>query len=225
LRAVRDGSKLIELSHPIRHGMITHPGLPGPTIGDHLSWEDSHSRYAPGTEFQIGAMTLVANTGTYIDAPAHRYRSGSDLAGLGLASLVNLPSVVVRVPPDTVRIDRKLLGAYHVDGMAVLIHTGWDQHWGTATYGGGGHPYVTLDGAAQLAEAGATLVGIDSVNIDDFEDGTRPAHSTLLSHAIPIVEHLRGLEQLPSDGFRFFAAPPLIEGMATFPVRAFALVD
>jgi kynurenine formamidase len=220
----RHDARLIELSHPIRHGILTHPGLPGPEVSDHLTREESRKQYAPDTEFHIGRISLVGNTGTYVDAPSHRFLGAADLSGVGLASLVNLPGVVVRVPDGVTVIDRGLLARYRVDGMAVLVRTGWDRHWGTDLYGAGGHPFLTLDGAAHLAEAGAVLVGIDSVNIDDFADGTRPAHTTLLAQGVPIVEHLRGLDELPPDGFRFHAAPPLLEGLDSFPVRAYAVV-
>jgi len=216
--------QLIELSHPIHDGMITYPGLPGPEIEDHLTFEESRALYAPGTEFHIGRISMVANTGTYVDSPAHRHAGAPDLSDLGLDRLANLAGVVVKVPAGRRAIDRRLLAPYHVTGMAVLIRTGWDSYWGTPAYGRAGHPFVTLDGAAHLAQAGAVLVGIDSVNVDDIEDGTRPAHTTLLGQGIPIVEHLCGLGQLPSDGFRFHAVPPMIKGVASFPVRAYAVV-
>lgn len=222
----RPGSgSLVELSHPITSGMVTYPGLPGPEITDHLSRQDSRSHYAAGTEFHIGHISMVANTGTYLDAPSHRFADGDDLSAVGLVSLVSLPALVVRLPTAATAIDHTILARYSVRGRAVLLHTGWDRHWGTDTYGAGGHPYLTLDGAAHLAQAGTVLVGTDAVNIDDTTDGTRPAHTTLLSHGISIVEHLRGLDQLPPDGFHFTAAPPLVVGMGTFPVRAYAIVD
>jgi kynurenine formamidase len=219
-RPATPGRRLVELSHPIRHGMVTYPGLPGPEISDHLTRAASRAVYAEGTEFHIGRITMVANTGTYLDTPAHRYAGAADLAGIPLERLVDLDGVLVRTGGA---VDRPALLPYDVAGRAVLIHTGWDRHWGTAAYGSG-HPYLTGAGAAWLAEQGAALVGIDSVNIDDTTGNTRPAHSTLLAAGIPIVEHLRGLEQLPPVGFRFTAAPPRIEGMGTFPVRAYAIV-
>jgi kynurenine formamidase len=215
---------LIELSHPIHEGMITYPGLPGPEIEDHLTFEESRALYAPGTEFHIGRISMVANTGTYVDSPAHRHAGAPDLSRVGLDRLANLAGVVVTVPASRRAIDQRLLAPYHVTGKAVLIRTGWDSYWGTPAYGPGRHPFVTLDGAAHLAQAGAALVGIDSVNIDDTEDGTRPAHTTLLGQGIPIVEHLCDLGQLPSDGFRFHAVPPMIKGVASFPVRAYAVL-
>ncbi len=219
-----EARRLVELSHPIHHGMITFPGLPGPEISDHLSRADSRSHYTEGTEFHIGRISMVANTGTYLDTPAHRFADGDDLAATALARMADLPGVVVRLPDGVAAVDALMLAPYEVADRAVLIHGGWDRHWGTPTYGAGGHPYLTADGAALLAEHGAALVGIDSVNIDDMTDGTRPAHTTLLRHGIPIVEHLRGLGGLPPTGFRFHAAPPMVAGMGTFPVRAYAIV-
>ncbi|MFC1437421.1 cyclase family protein [Streptacidiphilus sp. N1-10] len=219
------GRRIVELSHRIRHGMVTYPGLPTPEISDHLSREGSRGHYAPGTEFQIGRISMVANTGTYLDSPFHRFGDGPDLAGLPLAGLVDLDGLVVRVLGAQDRaVDRSTLLPYQVTGRAVLIHTGWDRHWGTDRYGSGGHPFLTAQGAKWLADQRPALVGIDSLNIDDTEDPTRPAHTTLLAAGIPVVEHLRGLEQLPVDGFRFHAAPPAIEGMGTFPVRAYAVL-
>lgn len=218
-------SALIDLSHVVTDGMVTYPGLPAPVIRDHLSREASVGRYAPGTEFQIGRIEMVANTGTYVDAPFHRYAGGTDLAGLDLATLADLPGLVVRPGGSSPAIDHDVFTTIDPRGRAVLIHTGWDRHWGTDAYGAGGHPFLTRAAAEHLARAGARLVGIDSLNIDDATDGTRPAHTVLLGAEIPIVEHLTGLERLPDDGFRFFAVPPKVMGMGSFPVRAFALVS
>lgn len=217
------GTRLIELNHVISHGMVTYPGLPGPEISDHLSRDASRGHYAPGTEFQIGRISLVANTGTYVDSPWHRYEAGADLSMMPLSSLVDLEGLVVPVPSVDV-VDSRVLEPYEVAGKAVLIHTGWDRHWGTSEYGAGGHPHLTEDGAAWLMARGAALVGIDSLNVDSTSGGERPAHSRLLAAGIPVVEHLTGLRALPSTGFRFFAAPPRIAGLGSFPVRAFAIV-
>jgi kynurenine formamidase len=215
--------RLIDLSHIVEDGMVTYPGLPGPVITDHLTREASRERYAPGTEFQIGRIDMVANTGTYLDAPAHRWADGADLAGLALESLALLPGTIVSDQGPA--IDADAFGRVAVGGAAVLVHTGWDRHWGTDAYGGPGAPFLTSAAAQALVDAGAALVGIDSVNIDDTSDGTRPAHSILLRAGIPIVEHLRGLEQLVDAGpFTFTAVPVPVRGMGTFPVRAFAAV-
>ncbi|MBO1419415.1 cyclase family protein [Streptomyces sp. FH025] len=217
--------RVVELSHPIRHGMVTYPGLPAPEISVHLSREASRAHYSPGTEFHIGRISMVANTGTYLDSPFHRFGDGPDLAGLPLDGLVDLDGLVVRtVGAQDRAVDRDALLPYPVTGRAVLIHTGWSRHWGTDRYGAGGHPFLTAQGAAWLAEQRPALVGIDSVNIDDTDGLDRPAHTTLLAAGIPIVEHMRGLDQLPLNGFRFHAAPPAVEGLGTFPVRAYAVL-
>jgi len=219
------GPRTVDLSHEIRDGMVTYPGLPAPEITDHLSREASRELYAAGTEFSISRISMVANTGTYLDSPFHRFAGGADLAALALSRLTDLEGVVIRVADSSERaVGRSVLLPYDVAGKAVLIHTGWDRNWGTERYASG-YPYLTADAAAWLAEQQPAVVGIDSLNIDDADDGSRPAHTALLDAGIPIVEHLRGLEQLPPYGFRFHAAPPAIEGMGTFPVRAYALVD
>jgi arylformamidase len=211
----------LDLSHVIEHGMTTHPGLPGPLICDFLSREASRVRYAPGVEFQIGKIEMVANTGTYVDAPFHRYADGTDIAGLALESLAGLDAVVIEAPAGGRAVRRRALEGRELGGKAVLIRTGWDRHWRTPAYLSD-NPFVTADASDYLVAQGAALVGIDSVNIDDLGDRARPAHSILLGAGIPIVEHLRGLGPLPSGGFRFSAVPPKVAGFGTWPVRAFA---
>lgn len=203
--------------------MITFKGLPAPVICDYLSREQSRTRYAEGTEFQIGMITMVANTGTYLDTPFHRYADGADLADIALSSFAELEAVLVRVAGSIAdsAISQAALAAHDVKGKAVLVHTGWDRHWSTDRYFEG-NPFLTEDAAVFLRDAGARLVGIDSVNIDDMNDKRRPAHSILLRAGIPIVEHLCNLEQLPITGFQFSAVPPKVKGMGTFPVRAYA---
>jgi kynurenine formamidase len=202
--------------------MITYKGLPAPVISDHLSREDSRSRYAPGTEFHIGKIEMVANTGTYLDSPFHRYARGKDLSALDLNSIANLDGIVIRVSER--EITEKSFSEIEVKDKAVLVHTGWDRHWRTEEYSSGNHPYLTESAATYLAKSGATLVGIDSFNIDATHDGNRPAHSILLGHDIPIVEHLCGLGDLPDSGFKFFAVPVKVRQFGTFPVRAFGIV-
>jgi kynurenine formamidase len=215
--------RIVDLSHVIEHGMITYPGLPGPEISDQLTREASRAHYAPGTEFHIGRINMVANTGTYLDTPVHRYADGSDLVTTPLARMAELDGVVIdAVGRSTV--DPDVLEGRPIGGRAVLIHTDWSRHWGTDTYFTG-HPYVTAAGAAWLVEHGAALVGIDSLNIDGTAGGERPAHSSLLAAGIPIVEHLCHLDQLPADGFRFSAAPAAVVGLGTFPVRAYAVIN
>jgi kynurenine formamidase len=217
--------KLIDLNHEIENGMITYRGLPAPVITDFLSREASRKNYAPGIEFHIGKIEMVANTGTYVDSPFHRYENGADLAALPLESLANLEGALVRaVERESRAVGPEWFRAESLRGKAVLIHTGWDMHWRTERYHQG-HPYVTQEAAQLLAHSGAKLVGIDSFNIDDTADGSRPAHSLLLKAGIPIVEHMCQLELLPASGFRFFAVPARVRKFGTFPVRAFAIVD
>ena len=197
--------QLIDLSHTISHGLITYKGLPAPVICDFLSREQSKAHYAPGTEFQIGKIEMVANTGTYLDSPFHRFENGRDLAQLELTSLADLDGRVVRAQNKGERaIERIALDNLDVKGKAVLIQTGWDVHWKTDRYFEG-HPFLTKDAAQFLADEGAALVGIDSYNIDDTADLSRPAHTILLGAGIPIVEHMCNLKQLPAAGFTFFA--------------------
>ena len=217
-------SKFIDLSHMIEHGMITYTGLPGPVISDHMSREDSQSHYSDGTTFQIGTIEMVANTGTYIDAPFHRYEEGTDLSGLKMASIANLDGIVFRTDIGERSINKDVFGNAHIKDKAVLINTGWDRHWETAVYFEN-HPFLTRDAAEYLKSSGAALVGIDSLNIDDTLDGSRPVHSILLKADIPIVEHMCHLDILPEKGFKFFAVPAPVQGMGSFPVRAFALID
>jgi arylformamidase len=215
--------RLVELNHVVRDGMTTYPGLPGPVIRAHLTREASRLAYAPGTEFQIDHISLVGNTGTYVDSPFHRYASGTDLAGLPLERLADLPIAVARLTGSARRgIEVTALAALPVQGCAVLLHTGWDAHWGTPSYGDAA-PFLTGAAARWLVDAGAALVGIDSVNIDDTSDATRPAHSALLAAGVPVLEHLTGLDQLPATGARLHAAPLRIERFGTFPVRAYAV--
>lgn len=215
--------ELIDVSHSVENGMITYKGLPPPVISDYLSREQSSTRYAPGTEFHIGRIDMVANTGTYLDSPFHRYARGKDLAALDLYALANVDGIVVRCLEQT-EITDEVFDGIDVRDKAVLVHTGWDQHWRTDEYSNGGHPYLTEAAASYLAKNGATLAGIDSFNIDATKDGNRPAHSVLLGHDIPIVEHLCSLGELPDHGFKFFAVPVKVRQFGTFPVRAFALV-
>jgi arylformamidase len=216
---------LIDVSHAVEDGMITYKGLPAPIICDYLSREASRALYAEGTEFQIGKIEMVANTGTYLDSPFHRFADGKDLAALDLATLADLDCVVVRAVGRNERaITSAAFAGLELGGKAVLVHTGWDRHWRSDQYFEG-HPFLTGDAAQFLVHAGATLIGIDSYNIDDIADGRRPVHTALLGAEIPIVEHLCGLEHLPDQGSRFFAVPVKVKGFGTFPVRAFAIVE
>ncbi len=218
--------RIVDLSHPIRAGLVTYPGLPAPTIAPHLTREDSRAKYAPGTEFAMDVITMIGNTGTYLDSPYHRYAEGPDLAGLDLSTLVGLPAEVFHLEDswssESRGIRPDLLADRDVRGAAVLLHTGWDRWFGTPEYGRGA-PFLTGEGAQWLIDSGVVLVGIDSVNIDDTESGgERPAHSLLLGAGVHVVEHLTHLSDLPPRGARFTAAPPAVEGFGTFPVRAYA---
>jgi len=216
--------RLVDLSHPISHGMVTYPGLPPPSIADHLTRQASASHYAPGTTFHISKVEMVANTGTYVDAPSHRVEGAADIAGLPLERLAALDGVLFdatgRGGPA---IGPELLTGPPLKGRAVLVRTGWSAHFGTQAYGRG-HPFLTRAAAEYLLSAGAALVGIDSLNIDDTADGARPVHTLLLRAGVPIVEHLRGLEQLPREGFQLHAVPAPFRGMSSFPVRAYAVL-
>jgi arylformamidase len=217
-------SRLIDLSHTVEHGMVTYRGLPAPLICDFLSREDSRRLYATGTEFHIGKIEMVANTGTYLDSPFHRYADGKDLSQLLLESVADLDAIVVRAPDQSGRsIDAGAFRGLDLRGKAVLVHTGWSRHWRTDQYFEG-HSFLTAEAAALLRDQGAALVGIDSLNIDDNSSGERPVHSTLLRHDIPIVEHMTNLDQVPDSGFRFHAVPVKVKNFGTFPVRAFALL-
>jgi kynurenine formamidase len=224
---------LIDLSHTVEDGMITYRGLPGPVICDFWSRESTRGHYAEGVTFQIGRIDMVANTGTYLDTPFHRYADGHDLADLPLPRCADLPGVVVPADSDSGAVGGRAIGSERfasldLAGRAVLVHTGWDRHWGSDAYFAG-HPFLTAGAAEALVARGAALVGIDSLNIDDTDDLARPVHSILLAAGIPIVEHLTGLGALPAapagGGFRFSAVPVKVRGMGTFPVRAFARLE
>lgn len=212
----------VDLSHTIEQGMITYRGLPAPLICDYLSREASRRLYAEGTEFHIGRIDMVANTGTYLDSPFHRFADGKDLSELPLTSLAGLEGTVVRC--DGRKITRECFDGLEVAGRAVLIHTGWDRHWRTDDYFEE-HPFLTEEAALFLKQSGVKLVGIDSYNIDDTRSKARPAHSILLGSEIPIVEHMTCLEQVPETGFQFFAVPPKVKAFGTFPVRCFAILE
>lgn len=212
----------VDLSHTLYEGLVTYKGIPAPVICDFLSRADSRRFYDKDTSFQIGRIDLVANTGTYLDSPFHRFEDGKDLSELDLASLAGLDAVVARVTGLAGRaVDREAFLPLEVRGKAVLVETGWSRHWGSDQYFEE-HVYLTREAAEYLRDEGAVLVGIDSYNIDDTTDGARPVHTVLLGAGIPIVEHMCNLDELPTSGFAFTAAPVKIKGMGTFPVRAFA---
>ena len=215
----------VDVSHTVENGLITYAGMPPPVICDFLSREDSRKHYAEGTEFQIGRIDMVANTGTYVDSPFHRYATGKDLSELPLKSLADLDGIVIRAAGQATRaIDRHAFSGLDLKGKAVLLNTGWDKHWSTDEYMKG-HPFLTKSAAEYLVQAGAVLVGIDSLNIDDTNDSSRPVHTILLGNEIPIVEHLCNLGHLPRRGYKFFAVPVKVRAFGTFPVRAFGILE
>jgi arylformamidase len=216
--------RLIDLSHVIEEGMTTYKGLPGPHLCDYWTREASAANYDDGSTFQIGRIDMVANTGTYVDSPFHRYADGNDLSELPLKSLADLEGLVLRRPFEQgLAIDADAFAGIDVLGKAVLVHTGWVRYWRTDDYFGE-HPFLTCAAAGWLADNGAAFVGIDSCNIDNMHVRARPVHTRLLGAGIPICEHMTGLDRLPDHGFRFSAAPPKVKGMGTFPVRAFAVI-
>jgi arylformamidase len=214
-------TKLVDLSHVIEAGMTTYKGLPGPAICDYWEREASRAFYDDGSTFQIGRIDMVANTGTYLDAPFHRFAEGDDLAALDLERLASLPGLVVR--SAEMAVDADAFEGLDVAGKAVLVHTGWDRHWRTEAYFSD-HPFLTEEAAKLLVARGARLVGIDSHNIDDTRARTRPVHTALLGAGVLICEHMTNLGALPDQGFAFTAVPPKIAFMGTFPVRAFARI-
>ncbi|MEV4516506.1 cyclase family protein [Dactylosporangium sp. NPDC049525] len=221
-------SRFVELNHPIHAGLVTYPGIPGPVITDYLSRDDSRGRYAPDTDFHIGRIDLVANTGTYLDTPAHRFEGRGDLTDVPLDRVADLPGLLVDATGERgvgAALLAKALGeGTELADAAVLVCTGWSRHFGTPAYGGADAPFLTRDAVEWLVQRRPALVGIDSVNIDDVADLTRPAHTGLLDAGIYVVEHLADLDRLPLDGFRFSAVPPRVAGMGTFTVRAFAVL-
>jgi len=217
-------SRLVDVSHEIEPGMVTYKGLPGPIVSDFLTREASRANYADGTTFTIGRVDMVANTGTYVDAPFHRFAEGRDVGSLPLEKLADLEGVVVDATLAGRAVGPDLFDGVDLGGRAVLVRTGWSRLWRTPEYFEG-HPYLTRDAAERLVAASPALVGIDSLNIDDTRDGARPAHTLLLEAEIPIVEHLTNLDALPPRGFRFHCAPAPFHGLGSFPVRAYAVIN
>ena len=222
--ADHEDKRIVDLSHVIEDGMVTYKGLPAPHICDFWTREGSAANYDDGSTFQIGKIEMVANTGTYLDSPFHRYADGADLAELKLQSLADVPGIVVRRPwENSLAVGPDAFEGLDVAGKAVLVHTGWDRHWRSDAYFGE-HPYLTEEAADWLANHDAVVVGIDSVNIDNMHVRARPVHTKLLGAGIPICEHMTGLGSLPDEGFHFSAVPPKVKGMGTFPVRAYAVL-
>ena len=215
-------NRLIDLSHVIEDGMITYKGLPAPVMCDYLSRENSKKNYDPGTEFQIGKIEMVSNTGTYIDCPFHRYADGQDLSEVTVERFAELEGVLIKVDlQDGNGIGKKVFEGLNLKDKAVLVNTNWSKHWRTDLYFEN-HPFLTEEAAVFLRDAGVKLVGIDSHNIDDTKTRSQPVHTTLLKAGILIVEHLCNLDEIPKGKFVFNAVPPKFKGVGTFPVRAYA---
>lgn len=220
----KDGTILIDVSHTIKDGMMTYKGLPTPIICDYINREASKTHYEEGTSFQIGAITMCSNTGTYVDAPFHRYADGRDLSELALSSLADLNGLKITIDENIMEIGIEHFLNEDVSGKAVLIETNWSRHWGTDHYFED-HPFLSAEAATYLRDQGAIFVGIDSYNIDDTRGNNRSCHSILLHNDIPICEHMTNLTMLPQRNFKFFAVPVKIKGMGTFPVRAFGIIN
>ena len=220
---VKDGYTLIDVSHTVEDGLITYKGLPAPIICDYLNREASKKLYEEGTSFQIGTITMASNTGTYVDAPFHRYEEGKDVSELALTSLADLDAIKVSIPEEILEIGEEHFHDIDIKNKAILIETNWSRFWGQDQYFED-HPFVSEKAAQYLRDNGAVFVGIDSYNIDDTRGNKRPCHSILLHNDIPICEHMTGLAELPKNGFKFFAVPVKVKGMGTFPVRAFGIV-
>lgn len=214
--------KLVDVSHQITDGMITGPGLPEPTIEEGSALSGTTAGHGDDS----GRVTMVGATGTYVQTPAHRYRDGADLADLDLDRVAGLPGTVVDAT-DQRHIGPEIFADTVLRDRAVLVRTGWDRHWRTDRYSAPEHPYLTEAAAKALVEGGATLVGIDSVGVDDTgtsTQGARPALAILLAAGVPVVSHLCLLDRLPTDDFTFYAVPAKVRGMAALPVRAFGVV-
>ncbi|MEQ6897662.1 cyclase family protein [Microbacterium sp. KR10-403] len=217
--------RLVDLSHTLREGIVTLPGIPAPSLTPHL--RRGEGNYAPGTSFAMDVFTIAGNTGTYLDTAWHRYEGGSDLAALELETLVDLPAEVFHLGDAPSRgIPASVFEGRDVRGKAVLLHTGGDRDFGSPAYVEDA-PYLSAEGVEYLAAQGVVLVGIDAQNIDDTSvdaAGSRPAHTTFLARGIHVVEHLTNLGALPASGALFTAVPPKFEGTGTFTVRAYAKV-
>ena len=213
----------IEVSHAVREGMKTYPGLPEPRAEVLLDYEASREKYGGLAEFFIASLHLCGNTGTYVDAPIHRFRGGQDLASLPLERLAHVPFVRVDATGGPRAIDAEVFDGLDVEGKAVLVHTGWSERFGSDAYFEP-NPHLTRRACEKLRDGGAAIVGIDSLNIDDTQDLARPAHTVLLGAGVPVLEHLTNLDALVgvADG-ALHAVPIAWVGGATFPVRAYVI--
>jgi len=217
--------RVIDLSHPIRNGMRVYPGIPAPEISAFLTHEQSRARYQGQCELTFSQVNIVAGVGTYLDAPYHRQPGLPDHATLPLSSLVDVPGVVIDLRHRSGRaITPDALGNGDWHDRAVLLRSGMDAHWETDRYWSEG-PFLMAETALRLVAAGIALLGVDFLNVDDTSDPRRPAHTALLRAGIPIIENLRGLGALQTPGFRLHAATIPLEGVASFPIRAYAVLS
>lgn len=203
--------------------MKTYPGLPEPSVDVNMSYETSHERYQDKAEFFIASLHLCGNTGTYVDSPMHRHRGAADLSGLPLERLADLETVVVDCSGADRAIGADALAEVEVRYRAVLIRTDFSRYWATPEYFAEPNPFLTADACELLVRQGALFVGIDSLNIDDAADWSRPAHTTLLGAGIPVCEHMTNLGSVPASGGRLHAVPIAWVGGASFPVRAYVI--
>ena len=216
--------RFIEVSHRVVPGMRTYPGLPAPLVDVVVDYETSRERYGGKAEFLIASLHLCGNTGTYVDSPHHRYPTGVDLADLPLERLAHVPAVVVDATNAGRAIGPEVFRGVALTGRAVLVRTDFARHWGTDAYFTD-HPFLTTRSVDVLVQAGPAFVGIDSLNIDDVADLSRPAHTNLLGAGIPICEHMTDLAAVPATGARLHAVPIAWVGGATFPVRAYLIAE
>jgi arylformamidase len=215
-------SRFIDLSHAVEEGMETYRPLPTPRV-EVLNDYDA-SRYGGKSEFLIASLHLCGNTGTYVDSPRHRFRAGVDLAGLPLERLADLPVVLADATGAGRAIGPDAFPSGELKGKAVLVRTDFSRHWRTERYFSA-NPFLTGDACQALVDAGVVFVGIDSLNIDDIADLSRPAHTILLGAGVPICEHMTNLAAVESGRGRLYAVPIPWVGGATFPVRAYVVTD
>jgi kynurenine formamidase len=218
--------QLIDLSQTIEPGMPTFsPSAPQPKIYPWLSHAQAASSGTYlGCSCEITEVRFLTSLGTYLDSPYHFHPKKNTIDNLELDQLV-LPGLVVDCTPTEKRqpITPEVLKSLELSGKAVLFQTGWSQYWGRTEYTE--HPYLTQETAEVLIKGGAKLAGVDFLVIDNTRDPKRPVHVALLEKDILIVENLTNLGRIPGRGFTFHAAPVKIAGAASFPIRAYAVMD
>lgn len=218
----------IDLSHSIENGTVTYPGDPPALIELTLDRKLTSKLNGGGTTsgVEINTIKMVSTSGTYIDAPYHVFEDGKKIKDYPIEKLVNLPSIVVKIPENRNYFDVQDISGINVKGKAVLFFSGHDKFFMTPEYGKNA-PYLTIELANILVEKGAIFVGIDSPLIDNMEKQSElgiPVHYKLLGADIPICEDLANLELLPTDGFTITALPAKV-ALESFPARVFATVS